>query len=359
MRTIRRAFTLVELLVVIGIIALLIGILLPALSKAREQANMVKCASNLRSIGQALAIYLTENQDTFPPSNFWTGLQISGNQQTPNAPLYGYTHWSAILKGTQWEAASDYLAGNGSPSLGAPQLAPFLSTAGWEQFQCPSLIDGGLPPANTYPANQDLGIANENPTQGVVDLQAPRLAYTVNEALCPRSYLVPEIPGVDNIRAYRFVRSGQVHHSGSTIFATELWGFENAATTASFFTGLPVSNSRRPVAGFLSFGTSVDKLYDVPIGGVFTPVTQYISLLHTDPEVQLQPGASVQSSLDYIGRNHNGPKSYGHVAGDTRGGWDLRKTNFLYIDGHVDTKHVVDTIYPTSEWGDSFYTLQN
>ncbi len=62
----RRAFTLIELLIVIGIIAVLVAILLPALAKARDAAHLTICQSNLRQIGAAFQIYAVENSGALP-----------------------------------------------------------------------------------------------------------------------------------------------------------------------------------------------------------------------------------------------------------------------------------------------------
>ncbi len=66
----RRAFTLVELLVVIGIIALLISVLLPSLNKARQAGSLVDCQSRLRQMGQAMQIYVSQNRGLLP----WGGV---------------------------------------------------------------------------------------------------------------------------------------------------------------------------------------------------------------------------------------------------------------------------------------------
>jgi prepilin-type N-terminal cleavage/methylation domain-containing protein len=85
----QRGFTLVELLVVIGIIALLISVLLPALNKARAASRTTACLSNLRQMGAAFNIYLSENKDHLPHYIWRT------NPKNPEISWDGY--WIGIL----------------------------------------------------------------------------------------------------------------------------------------------------------------------------------------------------------------------------------------------------------------------
>ncbi len=78
-----RAFTLIELLVVISIIALLIGILLPALGAARDSARKTQCLTNVRSISQAINFYLADSREVFPAAldttvDWWNAVGIAG-----------------------------------------------------------------------------------------------------------------------------------------------------------------------------------------------------------------------------------------------------------------------------------------
>ena len=130
----RVGFTLVELLVVIGIIALLISILMPALARAKDHANRAKCLSNLRQIGQAFVMYMNENKGAFPYG-------ARGNE----AYMEDWISWQITAPAA------------GPPNRGTPRTKPGLEYSalyrylGQPQdalFQCPSDDVNGHPSAS-------------------------------------------------------------------------------------------------------------------------------------------------------------------------------------------------------------------
>lgn len=167
----RAAFTLIELLVVIAVIALLVGILLPALGAARRQAKTAVCSSRLQQLGVGLALYLNDYDNTLPQAKYPVGGfpviigPLFGGKKG-SLPFYGINEY-----GPERRPLNRYVMDTAAPPDDANE--PFEL----EQFKSPADTGGILPGIGAVTSMYD----------------AMGSSYTLNDHLLKGSMKEPEI----------------------------------------------------------------------------------------------------------------------------------------------------------------------
>lgn len=233
MKAIRRAFTLVELLVVITIIGILIALLLPAVQAAREAARRAQCSNNLKQIGLASHMHV-EAKGTFPDGWSWFSDGIAGNggnEATWITRLLPYVEMRGVDDTIDWKksfgqsaAGCNVLANATSmPTFVCPSNGPFTNIFNDFYARGTYGANNGIGPMREYnfttsPPQRSLGIVTKNLSlAGAFYINSHLSPADIQDGLSNTAFVseIVVVPG-DDMRGMLHYPEGSLYHHNYT-----------------------------------------------------------------------------------------------------------------------------------------------